>query len=206
MDADGSVALQADPLTGNRYLYAGANPVNLIDDGHAGKRPKKKTSATVHIQWDINASRLDDKAAEAYLEQYIIRTRGGIPVPQPKQWRKAHHRIPDFYFGGVIYEAKAGKGGTAKRESLDQAYADTNIILGSQGSLSHAEWHFYPGMSGYVGPSAQLARYLLDNDISIVIHLNPEDEKQRRKAQRFQRQQFQEEDLCQRFYVGCILS
>lgn len=27
-------ALQMDPLTGNRYLYAGANPVDYIDDGH----------------------------------------------------------------------------------------------------------------------------------------------------------------------------
>ncbi|MGI8794688.1 MAG: RHS repeat-associated core domain-containing protein, partial [Acidimicrobiales bacterium] len=27
--------LQADPLTGNRYLYAGSNPANYIDDGHA---------------------------------------------------------------------------------------------------------------------------------------------------------------------------
>lgn len=29
-----SQQLQTDPLTGNRYLYAGANPANLIDDGH----------------------------------------------------------------------------------------------------------------------------------------------------------------------------
>jgi RHS repeat-associated protein len=32
--------LQLDPLTGNRYLYAGCNPVNLIDDGHKPKKPK----------------------------------------------------------------------------------------------------------------------------------------------------------------------
>lgn len=32
-----SMELQTDPLTGNRYLYAGANPANLIDDGHAPK-------------------------------------------------------------------------------------------------------------------------------------------------------------------------
>ncbi len=30
-----NLALQLDPLTGNRYMYAGSNPVNLIDDGHA---------------------------------------------------------------------------------------------------------------------------------------------------------------------------
>lgn len=30
-----NLELQIDPLTGNRYLYAGANPVNLIDDGHS---------------------------------------------------------------------------------------------------------------------------------------------------------------------------
>jgi RHS repeat-associated protein len=29
-----NLALQVDPLTGNRYLYAGANPAGLIDDGH----------------------------------------------------------------------------------------------------------------------------------------------------------------------------
>ncbi len=29
-----NVELQLDPLTGNRYMYAGANPAGLIDDGH----------------------------------------------------------------------------------------------------------------------------------------------------------------------------
>lgn len=29
------LGLQQDHLTGNRYLYAGANPINMIDDGHA---------------------------------------------------------------------------------------------------------------------------------------------------------------------------
>ncbi len=33
-----NLALQLDPLTGNRYMYAGSNPVNLIDDGHAPLR------------------------------------------------------------------------------------------------------------------------------------------------------------------------
>jgi len=38
-----------DPLTGNRYMYAGSNPANMIDDGHApeckkGSKCKKKTS------------------------------------------------------------------------------------------------------------------------------------------------------------------
>jgi RHS repeat-associated protein len=37
--AAANLELQLDPLTGNRYLYAGANPENLIDDGH---KPKKK--------------------------------------------------------------------------------------------------------------------------------------------------------------------
>ncbi|MEX2587996.1 MAG: hypothetical protein WD602_08400 [Actinomycetota bacterium] len=29
-----NLGLQMDPLTGNRYLYAGANPTGMIDDGH----------------------------------------------------------------------------------------------------------------------------------------------------------------------------
>lgn len=29
-----NMALQVDPLTGNRYMYAGANPAGLIDNGH----------------------------------------------------------------------------------------------------------------------------------------------------------------------------
>jgi RHS repeat-associated protein len=33
--ASANLGLQVDPLTGNRYLYAGANPAGLIDDGHA---------------------------------------------------------------------------------------------------------------------------------------------------------------------------
>lgn len=33
--AEANMALALDPLTGNRYLYAGANPVGMIDDGHA---------------------------------------------------------------------------------------------------------------------------------------------------------------------------
>ncbi|GAC1477126.1 MAG: hypothetical protein NVS1B16_08030 [Pseudarthrobacter sp.] len=32
----GDLALQMDPLTGNRYLYAGANPAGMFDDGHWG--------------------------------------------------------------------------------------------------------------------------------------------------------------------------
>lgn len=32
--AAANLALQIDPLTGNLYMYAGANPANLIDDGH----------------------------------------------------------------------------------------------------------------------------------------------------------------------------
>jgi RHS repeat-associated protein len=32
--AEANMALAVDPLTGNRYLYAGANPVGMIDDGH----------------------------------------------------------------------------------------------------------------------------------------------------------------------------
>lgn len=35
VDAYMGLDLQIDPLTGNRYLYAGANPTNMIDDGHA---------------------------------------------------------------------------------------------------------------------------------------------------------------------------
>lgn len=32
--AAANMELALDPLTGNRYLYAGANPANLVDDGH----------------------------------------------------------------------------------------------------------------------------------------------------------------------------
>jgi predicted nucleic acid-binding protein len=35
------MALQVDPLTGNRYMYAGANPAGLLDDGHRG----------IHCSW-----------------------------------------------------------------------------------------------------------------------------------------------------------
>ncbi|MCA1841425.1 MAG: hypothetical protein LC723_14070 [Actinobacteria bacterium] len=37
--AAANLQLQLDPLTGNRYLYAGANPADLIDDGHRPCRP-----------------------------------------------------------------------------------------------------------------------------------------------------------------------
>ncbi|MEX2553660.1 MAG: RHS repeat-associated core domain-containing protein [Actinomycetota bacterium] len=33
--AAANLDLQVDPLTGNRYLYAGANPAGLIDNGHS---------------------------------------------------------------------------------------------------------------------------------------------------------------------------
>ncbi len=36
--AAANVALQVDPLTGNRYMYAGANPAGMIDDGHRCKQ------------------------------------------------------------------------------------------------------------------------------------------------------------------------
>lgn len=36
--AAGNLELQLDPLTANRYLYAGANPANLVDDGHDPSR------------------------------------------------------------------------------------------------------------------------------------------------------------------------
>ncbi|CAN5801081.1 hypothetical protein BH23ACT12_BH23ACT12_07510 [soil metagenome] len=33
------IPLQVDPLTGNRYMYAGANPAGLLDDGHSALSP-----------------------------------------------------------------------------------------------------------------------------------------------------------------------
>jgi RHS repeat-associated protein len=39
--AGANLGLQVDPLTGNRYLYAGANPTGLIDDGHGPKLYKR---------------------------------------------------------------------------------------------------------------------------------------------------------------------
>jgi hypothetical protein len=37
--AAANIALQVDPLTGNRYMYAGANPAGMIDDGHSPMSP-----------------------------------------------------------------------------------------------------------------------------------------------------------------------
>jgi RHS repeat-associated protein len=42
--AAANMELQTDALTGNRYLYAGANPANLIDDGHKPLYQKHKKS------------------------------------------------------------------------------------------------------------------------------------------------------------------
>jgi RHS repeat-associated protein len=38
-----NLGLQVDPLTGNRYLYAGANPAGMIDDGHGPRRCNART-------------------------------------------------------------------------------------------------------------------------------------------------------------------
>lgn len=46
LSSDSDQALQLDPLTGNRYLYAGANPVNLIDDGHGPKKGKGSSASS----------------------------------------------------------------------------------------------------------------------------------------------------------------
>jgi RHS repeat-associated protein len=46
-----SLDLQMDPLTGNRYLYAGSNPAGLIDDGHHPSQcPKDGQCATFSFQ------------------------------------------------------------------------------------------------------------------------------------------------------------
>ena len=47
--SNNDLSLQSDQLTGNRYLYAGANPVGMVDDGHkpcskAAKAAKKWAS------------------------------------------------------------------------------------------------------------------------------------------------------------------
>jgi len=39
--AGANLGLQVDPLTGNRYLYAGCNPIGLIDDGHKPLKRKE---------------------------------------------------------------------------------------------------------------------------------------------------------------------
>lgn len=43
--AAANMQLALDPLTGNRYLYAGANPAGYIDDGHS---PDKAYAGSIH--------------------------------------------------------------------------------------------------------------------------------------------------------------
>jgi hypothetical protein len=46
-----NVELQIDPLTGNRYLYAGANPANMLDDGH---KPKAVAKSSKQFCFDLS--------------------------------------------------------------------------------------------------------------------------------------------------------
>lgn len=50
--AAANMALATDPLTGNRYLYAGANPAGLIDDGHS---PGYYSSSWHPTSWNVTA-------------------------------------------------------------------------------------------------------------------------------------------------------
>lgn len=54
--AAANLSLQADPLTGNRYLYAGANPAGMIDDGHAPRWLKKAWKWVKKNKWEIAAA------------------------------------------------------------------------------------------------------------------------------------------------------
>jgi len=57
--------LQQDPLTGNRYLYAGSNPANLIDDGHAPKKAKGGSTAPAFT--DTKCKKIKNATARQYL-------------------------------------------------------------------------------------------------------------------------------------------
>ncbi len=59
-------ALQSDALTGNRYLYAGANPIGLIDDGHSPRWPwsRQKDARPLQCKVDTKA-----RAVAAYMQR-----------------------------------------------------------------------------------------------------------------------------------------
>lgn len=55
VSSSANLGLQLDPLTGNRYLYAGANPAGMVDDGHSpgGMNDAEKSFCRVPSRWKL---------------------------------------------------------------------------------------------------------------------------------------------------------
>ncbi len=91
---------------------------------------------------------------------------------------KVYTRIPDYRRGDVIYEVKSGVGGRCKDETRQQSSADRSIVLqhftGQKPDYpSFAEWHFFRGRTGILGPSKCLKDRLGGWHIDMTKHVQP---------------------------------
>lgn len=128
----------------------------------------------------VPGQRFDGPGAEAWLDNYIFYTTGQRATPQVSF--PLFSRRVDFQQGCVIYEAKAGRGGETNTRTRGEALNDINIILNGQTTgVCGGEWHFYPGMSGYVGPGKELAILLSSHGVNMVVHRAP-DEPSKKKS------------------------
>jgi hypothetical protein len=159
-------------------MLALLDPVSASANTPKCQKTVKGTLSTVTYEEDLfKGQKFDGAGAENWLYNWVWRETGHEPRRQVTFLSGA--RRVDVYSQEwrVIYESKAGTGGQARKSVLDQAYKDGDLAKSQamNGPVQRAEWHFFPGMSGYTGPSAKLCNYLQQMDISIVIHIPPRD-------------------------------
>jgi hypothetical protein len=157
--------------TGQPYAYTGDDPVNARD-------PKGLWYTTAP---DLVMPRYTYQQAEAneavfaqiWLQATSIRF-------QPLVYTSTFHRRPDFTWvepgnrlGITLDEVKAGTGGTLNSTTRRQAAAD--VAIRNAREVGQVDWDFYPGRTGYTGPSRGLRKLLETDNINIRVHVYDDD-------------------------------
>lgn len=140
--------LALDPLTGNRYLYAGADPVNLIDDGHAGKSASKKK-----LQQGIES--LQERIREH--EQKIAQERRK-ERPNQGRIRKWQREIETFKRN---IERKARHLMSLEFPDWETGGSSIGIEIGAAGGVIVGIWWAGKLLSPACGPFAPACAYVL---------------------------------------------
>jgi RHS repeat-associated protein len=118
--AAANMDLQLDPLTGNRYLYAGVNP-NFIDDGHGVGCPKFLKKACKAVRHEVRAAvksavrkvvstaKADMKAAvnSTITAAKVVANTTSAAVGATGDWMKAHSELVHNVIGAATVAAFA---------------------------------------------------------------------------------------------------
>jgi RHS repeat-associated protein len=157
-----------NPVTQNRYSYAGNNPAMYIDqDGRFRTLVRWLSSALIkkikkEFKDDDEPSFKTGAAGEKYLKQLV----GGRAQVYFKT--SLGGRYVDQLANGIAHESKVGYVTLSKRIK-EQVQKDAELI--KKKSIRGAVWHFFrSAVTGKIGGSKNLLNYLRDRKIDYIIY------------------------------------